>query len=122
MIRTIIRLAVFALILNAAARVALAYVDFARFKDQLVQVARSLRDRPDDEIVDGVMDLGVSLEIPLDRNSVRVRREPNHTYIDVTYTEQLRLFPNATYPWTFNVTADGWVVTPVTADELLGRS
>jgi hypothetical protein len=121
MVRTIIKFAVFLLCLNAAGRVALAYVDYARFKDRLSQLAMAVREHPESEIVGHVLELGGSMEIPVAAEGVRVRKEPNHTYIDVTYTEQLRLLPNTTYPWTFNITADGWVLRPTTVDDVLGR-
>ena len=39
--------------------------------------------------------------------------------VDVRYTEQLRLAPTLTYPWTVAIGAEGLAVTPRTMSDVL---
>jgi len=116
---TIIKLALVGLVLHATWKVGPVYLSYQEFKDTLEVTARAHRERPEAEIVDRVMELARSLEIPIDREAVRVRKAVEHTYVDVTYTQDLELLPRFTYPWTFDIHLDVWSIRP--ANEILGR-
>lgn len=121
MIRTVLKLAVVGAFVYAAWHVSPVYLHYVTFKDEVAQTARFGGARPEHEIVDRVMAVAGELQIPLTREAVRVRQESNHTFIDASYTEHLRLLPRVTYPWTFKISAEGWLVRPVTADDVMGR-
>jgi hypothetical protein len=46
------------------------------------------------------------LDVPIDPERLTVRKEPNHTYINGTYTEQIEFVPRYFYPWQFKLDVD----------------
>ena len=48
-----------------------------------------------------------------------LKKEETRTYLEVTYTEELRLAPAVTYPWTFSINAEGLPVKPHTVSDVL---
>jgi hypothetical protein len=121
MVRTVVKLAIAALVVHAVWKVSPVYLDYVKFRDELTETARRTGARRENEILERVMEVATSMEIPVTREAVRVRKDRDHTFIDATYTENLELLPRVTYPWTINISVDGWTVKPVTLDEVLGR-
>lgn len=121
MVRTVLKLAVVALVLHAVWRISPVYLDYVKFKDELTQTARLAGARGEGEIVARVMEVATAMELPIARDAVHVRKDRDHTFIDATYTENLEFLPRVTYPWTIRISVDGWTVKPITADDVLGR-
>lgn len=71
------------------------------------------------ELVAEVAELAEQVGVPVAREAIKVRKEGTHTYLEVTYTERLRLAPTVTFPWTFSISADGLAVKPRTMSDVI---
>jgi hypothetical protein len=96
--KTIIKLAVFLLIVNALWQVVPPYWRYREFERALQDLALKAGPREAPEIAEAVMGLAADHKVPVLRENVHVTRERTHTYIDVTYVERATPVP-------------GWTVT-----------
>ena len=97
--KTIIKLIIAALILHATWRAGAVYLRYYEFKDDVTQVAQFGINQNDSQLRAGVIDAAKRLDIPLDPDSVIVKRQNHHIIIEATYTEQVELAPRYFYPW-----------------------
>jgi hypothetical protein len=105
MIRKIVKLAVFLFIANAVYQFApVAYRQF-QFKDALGELVLYSQKSTDAELVNRTMALAGESNVPLEREYVRVRREPGSVHIDASYVEPLHLLPRYTYRWEVDIDA-----------------
>ena len=85
MIKLFIKLALAALIANAAWRVGSAYMTFYKFQDAVSEASQFSGQKSEDELHQRVLELASDYDVPLASNAVTVRRENQHTVIDGTY-------------------------------------
>jgi hypothetical protein len=103
MLKLLIKLALAALLANAAWRLGSAYLTFYRFKDAVTEAAQFGGDKTDTELQQRVVDLASQYDIPLTEDGLLVRRnDRNHTFIDGSYTQPVDLLPGYRYPWPFS--------------------
>lgn len=114
MLRNLIRLAVVLLIAHALYRFVPIYMHNYQFKDAVAEAALFAKDRPENEMVDRVMELATRYQIPLDRESIQVTKDRQKTYIDVFYEEQVEWVPGYKRVMPFNISVEGWHVRPPT--------
>ena len=112
MLRNLVRLVVFLLIVNALYRFVPVYVHHYQFKDAVAEAAKFSKDRTDVEIIDRVMVLAERYQIPLDREAVQVTRDKQLTYINLVYEEVIEWVPSYKRRMPFNISVEGWHVTP----------
>jgi hypothetical protein len=118
MIKTVIKLAIVALIANAIWRVGSAYVSFYRFKDAVDEMALHSKGKTVEEMKDKVLDLAATYEEPLEADAVSVRRDEPHLIIEGSYKKRLLLAPGFEYAWPFTLHVDEMVLTPVKLGDL----
>jgi hypothetical protein len=118
MLKTIIKLAIVALIANAIWRVGSAYVSFYRFKDSVDEMALHSKGKSLEEMKDKVLDLAASYEEPLDTDALSVRFDEPHLIIDGAYKKKLLLAPGVEYAWPFTLHVDEMVIVPVKLGDL----
>lgn len=119
MARTIVKFAIFLLVVHALYRFVPTYVRFQQFKDAVHETALFSRGRTDAEIVDRVMELAEKYRIPLDREYVQVRRDNDQLFIDASYVESIEWVPTYRRPWQFDVGEEAFVnVRPVTPGDI----
>ena len=106
--KTIIKLAVAALFLNGMWQLGTTYWTFYEFKDAVQDAADFSADKSRTQIEDRVRELADRHDIHLDADSLSVRKERTHTYIDASYVQTIELVPRYPYPWRFKVSVDGW--------------
>jgi len=97
-----VKLAIAALIANAAWRVGSAYLTFYRFKDAVTETAQfgSLKSKA--ELEQRILELASEFDIPLAADAVSVRRnDRNHTVVDGSYTQPVDVLPGYRYLWPF---------------------
>lgn len=104
--KTLIKLAIAALIIHATWRTGSVYVRYYEFKDGVQEAAQFSGERPENELYQRVLTLAEQHQIPLEPDAVRVRRQDNHTLVDATYTERIEIVPRYFYPWQFRVNVD----------------
>jgi hypothetical protein len=116
MLRTIIRLALVALVVHAAVKTVPVFWHHVKFRDAVEEMAMFSAKRSENDVLERVMQIANRLDVPLQRENVKVRKQRNITFVDASYTAQLEYFPNRFYPWDFKVNVEG--VPPRNSDIL----
>jgi len=105
-IKLAIKLAIVALIANAAWRVGNAYVSHYRFTDAVQATTQFGGAKTDEQIHDRILDLASEFDIPVTDETLTVKRQTNHTVVDGAYRKPIEMFPGWTYRWPFTVHVD----------------
>jgi hypothetical protein len=108
MARTVVKLAIFLLVVHALYRFVPVYFHYQQFKDAVHETALFSRSKTDAQIIDHVMELAGKYQIPLQREYVQVRRQNEETLIDASYVESIEWLPTYSRPWQFDVGAQAW--------------
>jgi hypothetical protein len=114
--RTLIKLLIVGLIVNATYHVSSAYWQFYEFKDALRDIAQSGERQSDQELQGRAADVASDLDIPIGRHQIAVQRDRRHTGITASYRRDIEIFPNYLHPWEF--TADVSTLTFAAAGEV----
>jgi hypothetical protein len=110
MLKTLVKLAVAALLANAVWRVGSAYLAYYRFTDSVEETLKFGARKPSAEIHQRVLDLAGQYDIPIDEETVAVRRDDGgHTFVDGSYVQAVDLLPWYRYQWPFTVHIDVFV-------------
>jgi hypothetical protein len=118
MIRTVIKLAIVALLANATWQVFNVYWPYYKFKDAIHATAQFRGDKTDDQIRSRILELAEQFGVPLSEEALSVRQENKHTIVDAAYTHPVEVFPRYTYRWPFTIHVDTFTVIPQGVDEL----
>jgi hypothetical protein len=100
--KLVLKLALVALIANAAWRVGSSYVAFYKFKDAVEQEAQFGGEKSPDEIRDRVLGLAHEYDLPIDADRLTVSKADQRTRIAGSYTKRIEVLPGYAYPWDFN--------------------
>ena len=130
MFRVLFKLAIAALVINAAWRVGSTYLRYYQFEDALQEVAQFGESRGDKQLCGQAMEKAVNLEVPINADAITIRRGSNPTYnceqgfqgavpaskaasakifIDAAYTDVLKPLPGYTLNWEFKPSVSAWV-------------
>jgi hypothetical protein len=104
--KTIIKIVIAALIINACWRGGAAVLRYYRFKDEVQQTALFGSSKSESELQNSVFETARRMQLPLVPESVSVHRTENHTFINAAYTEQIQLVPTYYFPYQFNLNLD----------------
>lgn len=104
--RTIIKLAIAAAMINAAFRCGLAYARYYELKDAAQQMVTFGAQRPPDEIRGQILVKARELSLVLSTENVVVHREGALTVAEAAYIQEIEVFPNYLYPLTFRFNVD----------------
>ena len=110
--KLLIKLAIAALMLNAAYQFGSAYLSSYEFKDASREAALQ-RDAFDENLKTHIMELSSEYDIPLDEDNLDIRHDDRHTYIEASYVRPIAFVPGYEYPWDFTWSIDVYVITPV---------
>ena len=110
MIGRVFRLGITALVLLAVWRLGDAYLAHYRFADEVDRIAARGVRTDEAEVRAAVAEAAARLHMPVDPASAQVRVEADHVYIEIRYTRPVELLPRYRRPWTFSVSAHGWVL------------
>jgi hypothetical protein len=118
--RTVVKLAVFLLIVHALYRFVPVYFHYQQFKDAVHETAMfASKDKTDVQIVDRVIELAERYQVPLQREYVEVKREGERLTINVAYVEAIEWLPRYKRPWLFEVGEHAFTnVRPVSARDI----
>jgi hypothetical protein len=105
-VKTVIKVAIFLLIVLALYRFVPVYVHYQEFKDAVHETALFSKDKSEAALIDRVMELAAKYKVPLQREDVQVRREPARVQIDASYVEQIEWLPGYRRPQQFDVHAE----------------
>jgi hypothetical protein len=106
-IRTLIKLALVALIANALVHAVPVYWSYFKFKDAVQETARFSGKRTERDVQERVLSIANRFEIPVDIDDIRVRKDGETTFVDTAYDTQIEYFPGRSYPVHFDVKVEG---------------
>jgi hypothetical protein len=115
--KLIVKLAIAALVANAAWRVGTTYVSYYRFKDSVQEAAQFSGNKSDEELRQRVLELASEYDVPVGEDDFTVRRDANHTFVDGAFKKPIQVLPGYTYPWPFEWKIDVFTVNPVGAPQ-----
>lgn len=118
MIKLILKLAIVALIANAAFHVMTAYTAYWKFKDAVAQVTQFGNDKSLDTLKSRILALANDYDLPIDDNDFTITRsrETLHTIVNGSYSRDVDLAPGFTRPWKFDFTVDTFSDAPLTGE------
>jgi hypothetical protein len=105
-IKTIVKLALVAVIANATWRVGSAYVTHYKFTDSVEQTTLFRGKRSDDMLRERIFEIASDYDIDIRDDKVSLRVENHHTIVEGAYTRDIELFPGFTYAWPFTFHTD----------------
>ena len=106
MIRTLLKLAVVALLANAIWHLFGAYSPNYKLQDGIQYAAQNRGQLSDDALKDRVLDIAAQFEVPLAVDEVSITHNEKHTVVDVAYVRPIELAPGFRYPWPFSIHVD----------------
>jgi hypothetical protein len=101
--KTILKLAVAALVVHAAYQVGMAYWQHYQFEDAVQQVAQFAERESLDELEARVLDLAAERGLPLSDANLALSRQQRRIEINGVYTRELLLAPGFTRPRDFTL-------------------
>jgi hypothetical protein len=112
--KTIFKLLIAAVVINATVQGSLAAVHYYRFKEAAQQAVLFGASAPPDAIQKQILQVGRDLQLPIGPDSVIVQRMGGRTWADAAYRQEVEFFPNQTYPvdFSFSVEAHSMVLGP----------
>src|SRR5262245_11947827 len=108
--KTLVKLALAALILHGTLRAMNVYWRYYQFRDGVQHSAQFSGQRSEAEVQAQIMDLAKQLAVPVAAENVTIRRLPTRTQIDADYTDQVQLLPTKYCPWHFQVNVDALIL------------
>lgn len=105
MIKLLFKLAVVALLANAAFHIGSEYLTYFRFRDS-IRDAAMFRSRNNAELMARIMELANEYEIPLEQENVNLDRADRHMTIDAWYDKPIEFAPNYPYLWHFSMSLE----------------
>ena len=106
MLRTLLKLAVVALVANAAWHLFGAYSPNYRFQDSVQYAAQNRGQMSDEVLKDKIVELAGQFDVPVTANDVAITQQGAHTLVDISYVRRIELAPSFTYPWNFSIHVD----------------
>ena len=111
MLKLLVKLAVVALVANAAYHVGAEYLTYIKFQDA-IRDAAIFKARNDEELTARIVSLAQQYEVPLDEENISIDREGKKVGVTGWYDKPVEVFPSYEYPWHFGLSID--VVTQTT--------
>jgi len=108
-VKTLIKLAIAALILNATWRIGSEYLTDYEFKDATREAAM-IEGQSEDELRQMVMELAHKYQAPLADDDLVITVEQRHVLVSAEYEKKIQVFPGYEHPWKFSWTADAYVL------------
>ena len=99
--KLLIKLAITALLANAAFRVGTEYLVHYKFRDS-VREAAMFRARNDEELGQRVMETAAIYNLPLAPDGFTIRRDGREAVVRGSYTKQIEMVPGFPYAWKFD--------------------
>jgi hypothetical protein len=101
--KTLVKLLVVALILNAVYRVGTAYWTHYQFQDSIQEMAQFAEHTAPEELRTKILDQAGTLGVPIEADNLTVTRGNRRIEIDGTYFRDLELFPRFKRRWDFTI-------------------
>ena len=106
MLRTLIKLALVALLINASWQLFSAYWSHFKFVDAVQSLTQFRGDKSDDQIRNRILELAGEFDVPVSDENLTIEGTRIHTVVDGAYTRPVKLLPGYVYPWRFTLHTD----------------
>jgi hypothetical protein len=114
MIKTIVKLAVAALIANAAWQAVNAFWPHYKWEDAVRSTLQFRSNRTDAQLRARILELAANYDVPVADEDIEIHRDETHTIVDASYVRTVNLVPGYAYRWPFTLHVDTFSVdTPV---------
>jgi hypothetical protein len=113
LIKLIIKLAIVALVANAAWHMMSAYTSYYKFKDAVQQATQFGNDKSIEQLKTRIFALAADYDVPIGEDDLTIKREAQHTIVDSSYSKTIDLLPGYARPWTFQVHLDTFSEAPM---------
>ena len=97
-------------IAHALVRFVPPYWNFTQFRWALKENASQWREHSDQTITEEVLQLARKHKVPITGQHVQVRREGDHLFVDVGYTDLIEFIPTMKRDWRFAADVDAWTL------------
>ncbi len=102
-ISTIIKLAIVAALLHGAWRVGMSYWRLYQLDDGIRGVAQFAFRETESDVQAKVAEVATTLEVNVAAEDIQVRKTVREIFVDLSYVDQVQIFPRYFYPWTHEV-------------------
>jgi len=103
--KLIFKLAIAALLANAAYRVGSEYLNFVKFRED-VREAIIFKSKTDVELRRRITEAAARYDVPIEDDTFAIRRQEKRIFVDGQYTKDIEVVPTFTYTWPFTVAID----------------
>lgn len=100
MIKRLIKLAIVALLANAAYRVGSEYLTYIKFRDA-VRDAAMFKAHSEADLRARIAAIADDYDVPVDGSDVDIRLDERVWHIDGSYTKPIEIVPRVEYDWSF---------------------
>lgn len=104
--KTVIKIIIAAVIINAAARVGMAAATYYQLKDETQQLVTFGANTSTGDLQNRIVQKALELKVPLDPGDIQVNREGLQTIASASYTQPVEVFPNYRYPINFRFSVE----------------
>jgi len=108
--KTVIKLIIAALFVNAAYHCGSVFLKYYQFKDETQQMVLFGQASTVNELTSQILGEATKRGVPVDEDGVTVSREGMRTVAEVSYTENIEVFPRYFYPVPFSFNAEAYGV------------
>lgn len=108
--KTLIKLVVAVVLINAAYRAGSVFLKYYQFKDEIEQMILFGQGEPVPQLKSDIVQEAAKRGVPLDEDNVMVNRDGGRTVADLSYADTVELFPRFIYPVNFSFTAEAFGV------------
>ena len=108
--KTIVKLIIAAVLVNAAYRSGSVFLKYYQFKDETQQMVLFGQAETVTALTSQILNEAMKRDVPLDAEGVDVAREGMRTVAEVSYTESVEVFPRYFYPVNFSFSAEAYGV------------
>ena len=112
--KTVIKLIIAAVLVNAAYQGGSVFLKYYQFKDEIQQMILFGQAETVGDLTRQILGEAMKRDVPLDEDGVTVNREGARTVAEVSYTENVELFPRWQYPVDFSFSAEAYGVAGAT--------
>jgi hypothetical protein len=108
--KTVIKLVLAAVLVNAAYRSGSTFLKYYGFKDETQQMILFGQGQSVTQLTSQILGEAAKREVPLDEEGLTVTREGPRTLAEVAYTDSIELFPRYFYEVNFSFSAEAYGV------------
>ena len=106
--KTLIKLLIAAVIVNSVYRCGSVALKYYQFKDQVQQMVLFGQSETAPQLTSQILEEAKKRSVPLDDEGLTVSRQGARTVADVSYSENVEVFPRYLYPVTFSFSAEAF--------------